>query len=203
MGLWLPVYHACFLLSQSLTFSHNESTDPQNLKLTISQWKKCQDGEIVPGRGSSSSRGWVEYPLSMIDCFITGIVIYKQGNYLWSTVHGPVLEFPTHTHGQLIYINRPAAVNLLLLPVLWLLSLYQLPTHACIPSPYPWSFLTKRQEEGTPLKQGHVPIPQTHPFCVVSSTLSLMNLHVRLVCPAGPWWVLPVASPWPITPSRQ
>lgn len=32
---------------------------------------------------------------------------------------------------QLIYVKSPAAISLLLL---WLLSLYQLPTHACTPS---------------------------------------------------------------------
>lgn len=61
---------------------------------------------------------------------------------------------------QLIYVNSPAAISLLLL---WLLSLYQPPTHACTPSP---SFLIsliiphqKRGGGGCRSYRGGCPLP--------------------------------------------
>lgn len=180
-----------------LTFSHSESTDPP-----MSQWTKCKDGEIVPG----SSRGWVSNPLSMIDCFTAGFVIYKQGNCLLIHSPWPLYVSFQHTHTHLIYINSPAAVSLLLLLLLWphylFISCLRMP--ALLHHPSSSSLLTKRWEEGTPLKEGHVPLPQTQTHTY--SGLYLNTPSHEFTCMTGshtgPWWavcVLTVASPWPIT----
>lgn len=64
---------------------------------------------------------------------------------------------------QLIYVNSPAAISLLLL---WLLSLYQLPTHACTPSPsFLISLIIPHQNMGgggCHFYRGAVPFPQTY-----------------------------------------
>lgn len=75
--------------------------------------------------------------LIMTDCFTAVIMIHKEGTDLWSAAPC-VAVLQTCSVRQLIYINILSAVSPLLL--LRLLSLYQLPTHACTPSP---SFLPR------------------------------------------------------------
>lgn len=162
----------CFFLHR---LSYSAILEAAILKLQMSLLIKWREGEIIPG---DSSRGYVSKPLREIDCFTTGIVIHKRGNYLCSVL-GMRISIQ-HPHRQLIYINSPGAVSLLLLPLLWPLSLYQLPTHACTPSPscLLCSLIIPDPEIGggdTTLS----PSPKykhTHPFWVVSQH-SLMNLY--------------------------
>lgn len=84
---------------------------------------------------SGNSRRWV----SMIDCFTTGIVIYKQGNYLWSTGRGLCIGVSS-TH-KLTFraswftstVRQPSASCCFHCCGHYLFI--SLPTHACTPSP--------------------------------------------------------------------
>ncbi len=183
------------LQSNLMTF---RSTEPKKLKREILH---------------SSNRGWVSNAFSMMDCFTTGIVIYKQGNYLWSTVRASVFSLQlththtqTHTHieSQLIYINGPAAVSLLLLPLLWPLSLYQLPTHACTPSPsfLLFSIIIPGQKTGgggaTWRRTCPPPPPNTHTHTHThthSHSMLYLNTPTHEFtcmtgCYTGLWWVV-------------
>lgn len=115
-------------------------------------------------------------------------MIYKQGNHLWSTAHGLCIGVPqTCIQSQLIYINsrQPPAAAVCRYLFISCLRMPAFPHHPTSSSP--WSFLTKRWEEGTPLEQGPCPFPQTHtqPNMGGISTLPLMNLHAWLAATLG------------------
>lgn len=161
-----------FSPSPRLAFSHNERTHTHNPKLTISLKM-----EIVP-----RSRGWVSNPLSMMDCFTTGILFSKRRK----TIFDPrpmtsAAEFPAHKHAHTASwltstVRQPSASRCFHYLFISCLRMPALPHHpSCSP---PWSFLTRREGGGTSSTGTCAPSPEhTTTMCCISKLLSWIYMN--------------------------
>lgn len=168
-----------FSPSPRLAFSHNERTHTHNPKLTISLKM-----EIVP-----RSRGWVSNPLSMMDCFTTGILFSKRRK----TIFDPrpmtsAAEFPAHKHAHTASwftstVRQPSASRCFHYLFISCLRMPALPHHpSCSP---PWSFLTRREGGGHQFNRDMCPFPRTHDHYVLHLKTAFMNIHEWLAATPG------------------